>query len=146
MKHIDQLESEWKLNINVSGSIERQSDNSHPRQIKIKIFNGHVQYVYKDENNFKFLYSKYKPYTKWKKRHYPIYFKKNYEDNTVKLCKLLTSTDFESIDTSTEPISYLDEFHKLDLNFSYFLKQVPKRKKKRYKLSSRARRYNRRRN
>merc|ERR1712093_802208 len=99
----------------MGGSIGRQSDSSHPRQIKLKISNSHVQHVYKDEHNFKFLYSKYKSYTKWKKRRYPIYFKKNYEDNTVKLCKLLRSTDFESIDTSTEPISYLDEFHKQDL-------------------------------
>merc|ERR1711981_618424 len=87
MKHIDQLESELKLNINVCGLIERQSNSSHPRQIKLKIFNGHVQHVYKDEQNFKFLYSKYKSYTKWKKRRYPIYFKKNYQDNTIKLWK-----------------------------------------------------------
>ena len=63
-------------------------------------------------------------------RRYPIYFKKNYEDNTVKLCRLLKGTDFNSIKTSIEPMSYLDDFHKTDLNYSYFLKQVPKRKKR----------------
>ena len=31
IKHIDQLEFELQLNINVSGSIERESDNSYPR-------------------------------------------------------------------------------------------------------------------
>ena len=133
LSHLPKIEKALKINIETVGEYTYKSDVVYPRGIKLRVKHQHIERVYSFPEYKQFLSG----YRKRKERPFPIFFKKNPKEGTVKLC--LIPTKYSKAVSSgrksnvpkvifTEPISWLDNFNTNPRRHKYFLREVPNRK------------------
>ena len=128
IKKIPKIEKKLKMNINVCGSHQYQNKKIvYPKSMTIRIWKSHVERVFAVDE-YKDIKKGYNEF--FKGRKYPIFYKKNHVDGTIKLCRLEGVKDGKCI-TWQEDLSYLDKFYSYKkLADQYFLKQVDSEKEK----------------
>ena len=120
---LPKIEKALQMNIICCGQYEYTNSKRYPRSIKIRVYNDHVDHVYA-MGHWKELTQGYNK--KKIVKMSPLYFKKNLETQTVKLCRLMHGNQGDKIIT-VEPLSYLTDFHKSKLKYRYFLVEVEPR-------------------
>jgi len=117
---IPKLEKKLKLNLTCKGSYEYESERKYARGLTLQTTKGHVEYAYYIKH-WKDITHGYKINDV---RKYPIVYKKNLEDNTVKLCKYYKQGK-GSRKIWTEDMTFLDTFYKENpMRKMFFLKSV----------------------
>ena len=117
---IPKLEKKLKLNLTCLGDYEYESERKYARGLTLQVSKGHVEYAYYIKH-WKDITHGYKINDV---RKYPIVYKKNIEDNTIKLCKYYKQGK-GSRKIWTEDITFLDTFYKENpMRKMFFLKSV----------------------
>ena len=117
---IPKLEKKLKLNLTCHGNYEYESKRKYAGGLTLKTSEGHVEHAYYIKH-WKDLTHGYKVNDV---RKYPIVYKKNIEDNTVKLCKYYKAGK-GSRKIWTEDMTFLDTFYKENpMRKMFFLKSV----------------------
>jgi len=117
---IPKLEKKLKINLTCKGSYEYESERKYARGLTLQTTKGHVEYAYYIKH-WKDITHGYKINDV---RKYPIVYKKNLEDNTVKLCKYYKQGK-GSRKIWTEDMTFLDTFYKENpMRKMFFLKSV----------------------
>ena len=125
IEKIPRIEKKLKLNVHVSGSYPYVSPGKYPRDIRIRLWNGH--FSYKEVKTLEEYIELKRGYDERKGRPYPCLFKKNEAAGTVKLCYLSGYREGAKV-ILEEPISYLskfDEIHGRNL-FLRHVERMPK--------------------
>ena len=123
IKYIPLIEKKLQCNITICGSHQYVSPRSYAYDLKIRLWNGHYQYVYQ-LNEYELLKRGY--FERKGVRRYPCFFKKDHEDGTVKIA-YLSQICRGIVKTERYPMKWLEEFrnHKHWSKY-YFLKEVEK--------------------
>ena len=106
IKFIPKIEDELEMNIVVVGTKEYISDKNYPRDLKIRLWEGHYEKTYAIDgyNMLK------KGYCERPGRPYPMMYKKDMVNNTVKCCFLSHGKKGKKV-VFTKPLTFLDEFY-----------------------------------
>ena len=121
------VEKKLKINLYISGSHQYESEGKYPRTLKMRLWKGHYEGVRTLDQYIDLK----RGYDEREGRPYPIMFKKNLENQTVKIAYYAHyAKDSKNKIVEEKPIKYLDEFYdKENPHRFHFLRAVPREKK-----------------
>ena len=124
---IPKVEDKLKCNIDVCGQYEYKSEKKYARDLKIRLWKDHYERLY-TMNEFADLMKGYK---EWRgKRRYPIFYKINREEQTVKFAYYSDHRSKGKIKVKTKPVKWIDDFYvKNPKRFHYFRREVEEDRK-----------------
>ena len=124
---IPRIEDKLKTNIEVVGPDTYHSPKKYPKDLKIRLYDEHYDHVYQLDE-YKLLTKGYSNGTGC--TGYPVMYKRDYENNTAKICDLDEVFKGDKI-VEDVPSKWLSTFYEdMPLGHKFFLLEVHKMKKK----------------
>ena len=122
---IPKVEKKLKMNIEICGQVEYKGEKKYARDLKIRLWKDHYERLY----NMNEFHDLMKGYRENGKKRYPIFYKPNREEQTVKIAYYRERFKGKIV-VRTKPMKWIDHFYTDNSKrFKYFIREVDEDRK-----------------